>query len=173
MPGELLPSSSSPFSSPVFIPSPDLFSLSLLFLSFRPLRSSFPFLFYLSPAPLFFFSFLISRLYSLALSPSSSNLPPLPHPNLQPLPLFLFFPSMVIVSVDGCCFKSHQLSLSFFFSFCFLLETKCFLQQLGLRVGVTKGGCSGKSFDLSYAYDFKPHEELVKDKGTSGAPAGE
>lgn len=38
---------------------------------------------------------------------------------------------------------------------------------IGLRVGVVKGGCSGKSFELSYAYDSKAHEEVVKDKGVT------
>ncbi len=40
------------------------------------------------------------------------------------------------------------------------------LPKIGLRVGVSKGGCSGKSYNLSYAYDVKPLEEVVKDKGT-------
>lgn len=36
---------------------------------------------------------------------------------------------------------------------------------LGLRVGITPGGCSGHSYKIEYAKEHKKFEELVEDKG--------
>ena len=36
---------------------------------------------------------------------------------------------------------------------------------LGLRVGVTNGGCAGMSYTMEYASDTKPFEEVMEDKG--------
>ena len=36
---------------------------------------------------------------------------------------------------------------------------------LGLRVGVRKGGCSGLMYEVEYAHDQKPFEEMVEDRG--------
>lgn len=38
---------------------------------------------------------------------------------------------------------------------------------LGLRVGVRKGGCSGMMYQVEYAKERKPHEEMVEDKGVT------
>jgi len=38
-------------------------------------------------------------------------------------------------------------------------------KYLGLRVGVTNGGCAGMSYTMAYAEDTKPFEEVVEDKG--------
>ena len=38
-------------------------------------------------------------------------------------------------------------------------------QYLGVRVGVTNGGCAGMSYTMDYASDAKPFEEVVEDKG--------
>lgn len=35
----------------------------------------------------------------------------------------------------------------------------------GLRVGVKQGGCSGMMYQVEYAKDRQPHEEVVEDKG--------
>ncbi len=36
---------------------------------------------------------------------------------------------------------------------------------LGLRVGVTNGGCAGMSYTMDYASEAKPFEEVMEDKG--------
>jgi len=36
---------------------------------------------------------------------------------------------------------------------------------LGVRVGVTNGGCAGMSYTMDYAEAAQPHEEVVEDKG--------
>lgn len=36
---------------------------------------------------------------------------------------------------------------------------------VGLRVGVKSGGCSGLMYDVDYAHERKPHEDVVEDKG--------
>jgi len=36
---------------------------------------------------------------------------------------------------------------------------------LGVRVGVTNGGCAGMSYTMDYAEDVKPLDEVVEDKG--------
>src|SRR5476649_2229952 len=36
---------------------------------------------------------------------------------------------------------------------------------LGVRVGVTNGGCAGMSYTMAYAEDTKPFEEVMEDKG--------
>jgi iron-sulfur cluster assembly protein len=38
-------------------------------------------------------------------------------------------------------------------------------RYLGLRVGVTNGGCAGMSYTMAYAEDTKPFEEVMEDKG--------
>jgi iron-sulfur cluster assembly protein len=38
-------------------------------------------------------------------------------------------------------------------------------KYLGVRVGVTNGGCAGMSYTMDYAEDTKPFEEVVEDKG--------
>jgi iron-sulfur cluster assembly protein len=38
-------------------------------------------------------------------------------------------------------------------------------QYLGVRVGVTNGGCAGMSYTMDYASDAKPFEEVMEDKG--------
>ena len=38
-------------------------------------------------------------------------------------------------------------------------------QYLGVRVGVTNGGCAGMSYTMDYASDTKPFEEVMEDKG--------
>ena len=38
-------------------------------------------------------------------------------------------------------------------------------KYLGLRVGVTNGGCAGMSYTMDYAEDVKPLDEVVEDKG--------
>ncbi len=38
-------------------------------------------------------------------------------------------------------------------------------QYLGVRIGVTNGGCAGMSYTMDYAEDTKPFEEVVEDKG--------
>ena len=37
-------------------------------------------------------------------------------------------------------------------------------KYLGLRVGVTNGGCAGMSYTMAYAEDTKPFEEVMEDK---------
>jgi iron-sulfur cluster assembly protein len=38
-------------------------------------------------------------------------------------------------------------------------------RYLGVRVGVTNGGCAGMSYTMAYAEDVKPFEEVVEEKG--------
>ena len=38
-------------------------------------------------------------------------------------------------------------------------------QYLGVRVGVTNGGCAGMSYTMDYASDARPFEEVMEDKG--------
>jgi iron-sulfur cluster assembly protein len=38
-------------------------------------------------------------------------------------------------------------------------------QYLGVRVGVTNGGCAGMSYTMDYASETKPFEEMMEDKG--------
>jgi iron-sulfur cluster assembly protein len=38
-------------------------------------------------------------------------------------------------------------------------------QYLGVRVGVTNGGCAGMSYTMDYASEAKPFEEVMEDKG--------
>jgi iron-sulfur cluster assembly protein len=38
-------------------------------------------------------------------------------------------------------------------------------KYLGVRVGVTNGGCAGMSYTMDYAEAVKPLEEVVEDKG--------
>jgi iron-sulfur cluster assembly protein len=36
---------------------------------------------------------------------------------------------------------------------------------LGLRVGITKGGCAGMTYKIEYAENIKPGDEVIEDKG--------
>ena len=36
---------------------------------------------------------------------------------------------------------------------------------IGVRVGVTSGGCAGMSYMMEYAKEIKPNDEVVEDKG--------
>jgi len=38
-------------------------------------------------------------------------------------------------------------------------------KYLGVRVGVTNGGCAGMSYTMNYAEDTKPFEEVMEEKG--------
>ena len=38
-------------------------------------------------------------------------------------------------------------------------------KYLGVRVGVTNGGCAGMSYTMDYATDAKPFEEVMEDRG--------
>jgi iron-sulfur cluster assembly protein len=38
-------------------------------------------------------------------------------------------------------------------------------KYLGVRVGVTNGGCAGMSYTMAYAEEEKPFEEVVEDTG--------
>ena len=38
-------------------------------------------------------------------------------------------------------------------------------KYLGLRVGVTNGGCAGMSYTMDYASEAQPFEEVMEDKG--------
>src|SRR3954469_8145711 len=38
-------------------------------------------------------------------------------------------------------------------------------KYLGLRVGVTNGGCAGRRYTMAYAEDPKPFEEVMEDQG--------
>jgi len=38
-------------------------------------------------------------------------------------------------------------------------------KYLGVRVGVTNGGCAGMSYTMAYAEDTKPFEEMMEEKG--------
>ncbi|HEX4295896.1 MAG TPA: iron-sulfur cluster assembly accessory protein [Rhizomicrobium sp.] len=35
----------------------------------------------------------------------------------------------------------------------------------GVRVGVTNGGCAGRSYTMDYAEDVRPLDEVIEDKG--------
>jgi iron-sulfur cluster assembly protein len=36
---------------------------------------------------------------------------------------------------------------------------------VGLRVGITKGGCAGMTYKVEYAENVKPGDEVIEDKG--------
>lgn len=38
-------------------------------------------------------------------------------------------------------------------------------KYVGVRVGVTNGGCAGMSYTMDYACEAKPFEEVMEDKG--------
>ncbi|HEU0161294.1 MAG TPA: iron-sulfur cluster assembly accessory protein [Rhizomicrobium sp.] len=38
-------------------------------------------------------------------------------------------------------------------------------KYLGVRVGVTNGGCAGMSYTMDYAAEARPFEEVMEDKG--------
>ena len=38
-------------------------------------------------------------------------------------------------------------------------------KYLGVRVGVTNGGCAGMSYTMDYASESRPFEEVMEDKG--------
>lgn len=38
-------------------------------------------------------------------------------------------------------------------------------QYIGVRVGVTNGGCAGQAYTMDYAEEQKPLDEVVEDKG--------
>jgi iron-sulfur cluster assembly protein len=38
-------------------------------------------------------------------------------------------------------------------------------KYLGVRVGVTNGGCAGMSYTMDYAEDLRPLDEVVEDRG--------
>jgi iron-sulfur cluster assembly protein len=38
-------------------------------------------------------------------------------------------------------------------------------KYLGVRVGVTNGGCAGMSYTMAYAEETKPNEEVMEDRG--------
>ena len=38
-------------------------------------------------------------------------------------------------------------------------------KYVGVRVGVTNGGCAGMSYTMDYAEEAKPFEEVMEDKG--------
>ena len=38
-------------------------------------------------------------------------------------------------------------------------------KYLGVRVGVTNGGCAGMSYTMDYAAEAKPFEEVMEDRG--------
>jgi iron-sulfur cluster assembly protein len=38
-------------------------------------------------------------------------------------------------------------------------------KYVGVRVGVTNGGCAGMSYTMDYAQEAKPFEEVMEDKG--------
>lgn len=38
---------------------------------------------------------------------------------------------------------------------------------IGLRVGVKTGGCSGLMYQVDYAHERKPHEDVVEEKGVT------
>src|SRR4051812_4263854 len=38
-------------------------------------------------------------------------------------------------------------------------------KYLGVRVGVTNGGCAGMSYTMAYAEDTRPFEEVMEEKG--------
>ena len=36
---------------------------------------------------------------------------------------------------------------------------------IGVRVGVKSGGCAGMSYEMEYANEIKPNEEVIEEKG--------
>lgn len=38
-------------------------------------------------------------------------------------------------------------------------------QYIGVRVGVTNGGCAGQAYTMDYAEKQLPHDEVIEDKG--------
>ena len=36
---------------------------------------------------------------------------------------------------------------------------------IGVRVGVKSGGCAGMSYNMEYAKDINPNDEIIEDKG--------
>jgi iron-sulfur cluster assembly protein len=38
-------------------------------------------------------------------------------------------------------------------------------RYIGVRVGVTNGGCAGMSYTMAYAEDIKPFEDVAEEKG--------
>ena len=40
-------------------------------------------------------------------------------------------------------------------------------KYLGVRVGVTNGGCAGMSYTMEYAAEAKPFEEVMEDQGVT------
>lgn len=36
---------------------------------------------------------------------------------------------------------------------------------IGVRIGVKNGGCAGMEYEMSYAAEAKPHEEVVEENG--------
>ncbi|MGL4727248.1 MAG: HesB/IscA family protein, partial [Bosea sp. (in: a-proteobacteria)] len=47
------------------------------------------------------------------------------------------------------------------------IVTKSDPPALGLRVGVSKGGCAGMEYTFALAQDARPGEEIVTDKGAT------
>ena len=46
-----------------------------------------------------------------------------------------------------------------------LIMSKAEKSAIGVRVGVTSGGCAGMSYVMEYAKEVKPNEEVIEDKG--------
>ena len=38
-------------------------------------------------------------------------------------------------------------------------------KSVGVRVGVKSGGCAGMSYDMEYAIEANPNDEVIEDKG--------
>ena len=38
-------------------------------------------------------------------------------------------------------------------------------KSIGVRVGVKSGGCAGMSYDMEYAKEINPTDEIIEDKG--------
>ena len=38
-------------------------------------------------------------------------------------------------------------------------------KSVGVRVGVKSGGCAGMSYNMEYAKDINPNDEIIEDKG--------
>ena len=38
-------------------------------------------------------------------------------------------------------------------------------KSIGVRVGVKSGGCAGMSYNMEYAKDINPNDEIIEDKG--------
>ena len=45
------------------------------------------------------------------------------------------------------------------------IMSKAEKSAIGVRVGVTSGGCAGMSYVMEYAKEVKPNEEVIEDKG--------